>query len=292
MKYCIKEFASLLGLTVDTLRLYEKLEIVSPFQDERNRYRYFDDLDARGLLMSRWYRSMGIPLHEAADLMKEGSLEEAAGAIHAAKKQLEEEMRRSARLLKRLDQIDGDLNGLSDRLFRCSIRRSPGVYRLKQTDRNRLLRGDELKQPASRWMDRLPFAFYSFRIAPSELLRAGDSGFDHNWGLALTEEDYKQEGFGHPEEAPESIEYFPPSPCLTSVIAAPDCEVLQRGTLVFMLEKLEQHGIRPKNGALGHLLLTEKIADGRRSYLEVSIPISEEEAQMFENERKADKAHF
>lgn len=291
MKYCIKEFASLLGLTVDTLRLYEKLEIVSPFQDERNRYRYFDDLDARGLLMSRWYRSMGIPLHEAADLMKEGSLEEAAEAVHAAKEQLEEEMRRSARLLKRLDEIDGDLNGLSDRLFRCSIRRVPGVYRLKQTDRNRLLRSDELKQPASRWMDRLPFAFYSFRIEPSELLRAGDSGFDHNWGLAMTEEDYKQAGFGHPEESPESIEYFPPSACLTSVIAAPDCEVLQRGTLAFMLEKLEQRGIRPKNGAWGQLLLTEKTAEGRRSYLEVSIPISEEEARRLGNAITGETAH-
>ncbi|WP_340008072.1 MerR family transcriptional regulator [Paenibacillus sp. FSL K6-0276] len=53
MKYCIGEFASILGVTADTLRLYEKHDIVRPTKDNSNNYRYFNDLDVRDLLMSR-----------------------------------------------------------------------------------------------------------------------------------------------------------------------------------------------------------------------------------------------
>ncbi len=75
MKYTISEFAELLGITVDTLRLYEKYEIIKPFKDKKNNYRYFDDIDARNMLMSRWYRSLEIPIQEAALLIRQASFD-------------------------------------------------------------------------------------------------------------------------------------------------------------------------------------------------------------------------
>ena len=71
LKYMIGYFASILGLTTDTLRLYEKHDIVSPQKDDHNHYRYFSDLDARNLLMSRWFRSAEMSLQETVVLVNE-----------------------------------------------------------------------------------------------------------------------------------------------------------------------------------------------------------------------------
>lgn len=39
MKYSIGEFAEIIGVTTDTLRLYEKYNIITPTRDEKNNYR-------------------------------------------------------------------------------------------------------------------------------------------------------------------------------------------------------------------------------------------------------------
>ena len=68
MRYSIGEFSELIGLTPDTLRLYEKYHIVNPVKDPNNGYRYYDDLDVRNLLACRRFRSFDFPLEIAAEL--------------------------------------------------------------------------------------------------------------------------------------------------------------------------------------------------------------------------------
>ena len=70
MNYTIKKFASMQGLTVDTLRQYEKKGIIQPFQDEENGYRYYSDMDVRIVSTSRWYSSLGFTLSQVAEIMK------------------------------------------------------------------------------------------------------------------------------------------------------------------------------------------------------------------------------
>lgn len=106
MKYCIGEFSSLLGITRDTLRLYEKHGIVRPVKDHNNSYRYFNDLDARDLLMSRWYRSLQIPLQDVAELIKHSSIDAVSAKLKASRGQLEAEIRKSAMLLNKLDEAE------------------------------------------------------------------------------------------------------------------------------------------------------------------------------------------
>lgn len=164
MKYCIGEFASILGVTADTLRLYEKHDIVRPTKDNSNNYRYFNDLDARDLLMSRWYRSMEIPLPEVALLMKESSIEQVMGMMQQSRQSLEEEIKQKTMLLNKMNEIHKELKEIESSLYICKLKQPPGMYRLKQTDKNALLKNDIVKSLVNTWMDRLPYAFYSFKI--------------------------------------------------------------------------------------------------------------------------------
>ncbi|WP_339290165.1 MerR family transcriptional regulator [Paenibacillus sp. FSL E2-0201] len=269
VKYCIGEFASILGVTADTLRLYEKHDIVRPTKDNSNKYRYFNDLDARDLLMSRWYRSMGIPLPEVATLMKESSLEQVMGRMQETESNLEEEIKRKTMLLKKMNEIHNELRELDSSLYTCKLKQLPGMYRLKQTDKNALLKNDIVKSLVNTWMDLLPYAFYSFRIEDTGIFFSENNNFNYSWGLTLLEDEAQQ----FEMDSEEYAEYISPSLCISATILCTDEKYITKNSLQFMFDYIEANHYSISGDVVGKLLLTEKIEGHNRSYLEVNIPI-------------------
>ncbi|MNO27599.1 HTH-type transcriptional activator TipA [compost metagenome] len=269
MKYCIGEFASILGVTADTLRLYEKHDIVRPTKDNSNNYRYFNDLDARDLLMSRWYRSMGLPLPEVASLMKESTLEQVIGRIQETQFSLEEEIKRKTMLRNKMNEIHNELREVEASLYRCTLKQLPGMYRLKQTDKNALLKNDNVKSLVNTWMDLLPYAFYSFRIEDTGIFISDNNNFDYSWGLTLLEDDAQKFEMDIEEDA----EYIPPSHCMSAIMLCTDEKYITKSSLQFMIDYIEANHFSIAGDVVGKLLLTEKIEGHNRSYLEVNIPI-------------------
>ncbi|WP_379156495.1 MerR family transcriptional regulator [Paenibacillus sp. sgz5001063] len=267
MKYSIGQFASILGVTADTLRLYEKHDIVRPMKDQHNNYRYFSDLDARNLLSSRWYRSMQIPLQDVAGLINDAPAEQVIQSIADAKQQLEEEIRHSVMLLEKINEIHADLSRISDSFYTCSIKRVPGMYRIQQTDKNHLLQKECLKRTAQAWMELLPFTFYTFRIENSENIM-GTEELEYSWGLALLEEDQRKLGVC----INETTEYVEPSTCISAVISSSNEEDLRRGDFQFMLDYIRAEGFTVHGDIRGKILFTERAGAGKKTYLEINIP--------------------
>jgi DNA-binding transcriptional MerR regulator len=268
MKYPIGEFASILGVTADTLRLYEKHDIVRPVKDQHNNYRYFDDLDARNLLSSRWYRSMQIPLQDVAGLINEAPSEQVVESIAAAKLQLEEEIRRSTMLLHRINAIHMELKAIGDSFYKCRIKQIPGMYRIQQTNKNHLLQKDCLKRTVQAWMELLPFTFYSFRIENTGgFCSRGE--LEYSWGLALLEEDQEQLEVC----LNDSVEYLPPGPCISAVIVTASEEYLEQKDFQFMLDYAGEHRYDVTGDIYGKILYTERMNGENKSYLEINIPV-------------------
>jgi len=272
MKYSIGEFAEILGVTVDTLRLYERQGIIKPIKDHRNNYRYFDDLDARNLLMSRWYRSMQIPLQDVSGLTKEACLEDIIGKIGTMELNLKEEIRKSTMLLNKLTEINNGIRGIEAALNKCIIKKTPGLYRLKQTQRNTLLTDDFLREMVSKWMNMLPFAFYSFRIGSREFT-SRESCLEYNWGIAISEEEIGN----FDVEINEHIEYISPRTCVSAVIPSPHREYILADSLQFMLDYIKENNYCIVDDIIGRIIVTEKVNYQSRSYLEVNIPIRSDE---------------
>ncbi|ULO05822.1 MerR family transcriptional regulator [Paenibacillus sp. 19GGS1-52] len=269
MKYCIGEFASILGVTSDTLRLYEKHDIVRPIKDNSNNYRYFDDLDARDLLMSRWYRSMQIPLQDVALLIKDASSEHIIEKFQETQLNLEAEIKRSTMLLNKIIEINNEFKQIERSLNICTLKEVPGIYRLRQTHKNDLLINDYLKDTVNEWMNMLPFSFYSFRIENSDILSEANTCCDYNWGLSLLEDEVHKLNV----EIDENVEYISPTTCISAVIACSGEESIRRDSLQFMLDYLEEHQYSIAGDIVGKIILTEKIEGESRTYLEVNIPI-------------------
>ncbi|WP_340026391.1 MerR family transcriptional regulator [Paenibacillus sp. FSL K6-1096] len=271
MKYSIGEFASILGVTADTLRLYEKHDIVRPMKDQHNNYRYFNDLDARNLLSSRWYRSMQIPLQDVAGLIQEAPSGRVVESIAAAGAQLEEEIRRSTLLLGKIREIHAELAQISGAFYTCSIKEVPAMYRIQQTQGNQLLQKESIRSTVQAWMELLPFTFYSFRMEKAgDACGAGEP--DYSWGLALLAEDQQKLEVG----LDDNVEYLEPATCISAVIVSGHEECLGPGAFRFMLDYAQAEGYRISGRISGKILFTEHTNHGSRTYLEIHIPVEKE----------------
>lgn len=270
MNYCIGEFSALLGISKDTLRLYEKHDIVKPMKDENNNYRYFSDLDARDMLMSRWYRSLQIPLQDVAQLMKESPLEKILDSVEESRCQLAESIRRSTMLLGKLAELAEEIQNIEGNLFKCALKARPGLYRIQQTDKNNLLNTKGTEGVINMLMEWLPYTFYCFCIE-QEVFVSESFSLDYGWGLTISEEDVRLLDIDLEEGV---LEYIPPSPCLSAVILSPNDEHFTKDSLQFMLEALEEQELAVAGDVTGRLMLTEKRNDMKRSYLEIMIPVN------------------
>ncbi len=267
MKYTISKFAELLGVTVDTLRLYEKYNIITPEKEEHNNYRYFDDFDARNMLMSRWYRSLGFSMPEVAKLIQSGDFDTICDKIYIRTKELEDEIKQKELLLQKINNILLRLGNVDDELYRCSIRHYPGIYRIKQTNKNDLVKNDQLIEKVREWMEYIQHSFFSFRISESKILSTEHS-FDYNWGLALYEESFHSLNL----RIDDLVEYIEPKTYISSLILSSE-EFITKDTLQFMIDEMHEKKYCMNGDIFGRIILTEHTSKIRQSLLEVNIPI-------------------
>ena len=261
MKYTIKEFSDYLGITTDTLRLYEKHGIVKPMKDEKNSYRYFDDLDARQLLSCRFYRSLDFPLKEAAFLTLKANQREICNTLEQKKKQVQEEIERLKQIEAIIELTHRQLNEKQN----FEVKRIGTLYRFAQTHKNTLI-SDVLNDTheIQAWMEALPEVMYTLK---------GDLISDYTWGMAMPAEVFERHHFVQSA----SIEVIPASTYLTTVIESPYEEYVQRSTFEQILKEAEERGLEHRGFIMGRLILTAQDGISRKSYIEWMLPLKEEQ---------------
>lgn len=270
MKYSIGEFAEMVGVTVDILRLYEKYGIIDPKRDEQNNYRYYDDLDVRDLLMSRWYRSIQMSLQDVAVITKEPSKNSIIVKLEKVKEELQEEIKQKTMLLNKINQIHTEIERIEASLYKCKKNKISGIYRLRQTNKNILLQDDFIIDIVDEWMDLLPYTFYSFSIDNNGVL-SNDECLEYSWGLGISDEEIKNFNL----KINDYVEYIPPRTCISSVILAGHEQCLMRDSFQFMIDYIEENNYSTNGDIFGKIIFTEKIEGEKKSYLQVNIPIIE-----------------
>ncbi|MCR4435915.1 MAG: MerR family transcriptional regulator [Clostridiales bacterium] len=268
MKYKIAEFAGILGVTADTLRLYEKYGIIKPVKDEKNHYRYFHDLDARNLLRSRWYRSLHIPLPDVAQLTNDATLNSIICKFEEKEIELENEIKKYQRLLAKIRQIHQECDNIESSLRRCCVQQAPSIYRLRQTDKVTFVHNQELHSIISEWMNLLPFAFFSLKIAKSSLLDES-AAMEYDWGIAITEDEARDFNLG----ISEHVDYYPSRKCVSTVVKAPDNLPFTVDAFKYMFEYIDGNGFSICGDALGKHIVAEKSNNTINHYISIQIPI-------------------
>lgn len=256
MKYTIGTFSNLLGVTTDTLRLYEKYGILTPEKDDKNNYRYYDDLDARNLLACRWYRSLNFSLKEAAELTCRAAVDDITKALEQKEYELKlqmESIQKKHLVIKETLAILDDAAGI----FR--VKTWPGLYRFKQTEINTLLETNAFE--TNQWMEQLPETLYSFKV----LL---NSDLPYTWGMAMTEAAFEKANLSLNHE----IEYLPPSNYLCITHLSRNDEPLLDECFLPLREEAKKRNLCTGNYVFGHLIVSFNKGKDRVNLIELMLP--------------------
>lgn len=269
MYYKIGKFANMLGVTTDTIRLYEKLGIIKAVKDENTNYRYFSDFDSKDLLWSRWYRSIGIPLPKVIKLMSNSKCSNILDEINGMENKIEKEIEEKNRLLEKLKAMCQEYSEMNAHIGNCSIENIPAIYRLKATITETLLPDNTISELMNHWLNKFPYTFISIFVPENELLWNGKNTDYYNWGISVTVEEAKSLNLNIDNE----VEYYAEKKCVSSVITQKSSTPFKIDSVAFMLDFIRQNNFNIDGDCIGKIIMREKVNDDIIYYMSVHIPI-------------------
>lgn len=86
MKYTAKILCEFLNINRETLRHYEKMGLIHPEIDKKNKYRYYNDLDVETIAECRKYRSLDLSIQEIREIKEVDKLSEYTAVIEQKQK--------------------------------------------------------------------------------------------------------------------------------------------------------------------------------------------------------------
>lgn len=81
-KYKISQFSKLMGVSLKSLKYYEKLKIVDPEIDQESNYRYYNFYDGGKMLRSKFFTNMGFSVKETSQIMNHKGNDEIIEALN------------------------------------------------------------------------------------------------------------------------------------------------------------------------------------------------------------------
>lgn len=170
MGYSTSQFTKLLGVTIDSLRHYERHQIFSPVKNPCNNYRQYSDQDGLKVLTAKLYRSFDVPVVKVSKTMN-GVIEEGhLNLIEQKKIEIEQEIQRLQLLKLRLEELENLYQLQCESIGTVQeIELSP-IYRLR-CDISSTMTTHVMKQ----WIEHLPYTVLSMTIPLESILKENET---------------------------------------------------------------------------------------------------------------------
>lgn len=164
-RYKISQFSKRCGVSADTLRYYEKANLLHPQHDPENGYRFYTDYDLVTLLHLRTLRGMDIPVSELGDSQGHrldrlyASVTKQVSNLEQEIELLEHKLRRFRKLKTELEECMNAVGAVSNAVF-------PEMYCFYLDEEN--LPGDK-QQLIGELANHSSYAHMTFKIPGDQL---------------------------------------------------------------------------------------------------------------------------
>ncbi len=270
MKYKIGTVAKLLGISPETLRLYERNGILLSERGEGSGgYRYYSRLDITALLRARAYHQYGFSLKETESLINTDEVDYVRQEYDMRSLALEEEIQRKQEILRYLKQMSALLQELPSILWSIQMTVRPGLYRLEFMKGEKLILDQEQMKVFPQWVNLAPFAFPSQRNSWRSLEAGEDESFS---ALGIMEEDAHRLGM------PDFLSYGTyhcAVPCLYTVVDISeenaDCTLY----LAHLKKYVQDHHLTVTQDPVCRTFLSMNKKDDYRRLRQIWLPIED-----------------
>lgn len=230
MGYSTSQFTKLLGVTIDSLRHYERYQIFAPIKNPCNNYRQYSDQDGLKVLTAKLYRSFDIPVVKVSKTMNGVSEEGHLNLIKQKKNEIEQEIQRLQLLKLRLEELENLYQLQYESIGTVQEIELPLIYRLR-CDISSTMTTHVMKQ----WIEQLPYTVLSMTI-PLESIFKENGTYPIQLGLHAQKRYVEQFNLyvGDP------VEVLPGGLGLCLTIAVLDVFAISQEQLMPLIEKAKE----------------------------------------------------
>lgn len=257
----------MLGLTIDTVRQYERSGIVHPHKDQQNGYRYFSPHDVRRVGSCKLYRQMGFSLAEISNILDCSDVQLLPGCFTAKQQQLENEIKRiqvqQEAVQQHLDLIQ-QVPLLLHQYQRCHL---PGLIRLPHSDEDYFSHEDHLTDLVKEWVELLPITWYTRRIP--QLAAYRKQKFTYDMGLVIPQ--HQAHHLCQPYQ--DFVTAIAPATYIKTCIRKPDQEDFSYKHIQGAMRYLEKNNHTLQGDVLVYFICCEKIEGVYYNYHVIYLPI-------------------
>lgn len=158
MLFKIGEISKVLGVTPESIRRYEKANLVKAIKDEKTGYRYFDLCSFNILSRIRFYRKCGFTLNECHDLLHAKKTKDIPPFFNQRVQELETEIKFKQKSILRLNELTQTLEDIPKSLNTFQHVQSPDFYYVPYST-NGVIKAETLhKQLILDFMDLMPLS--------------------------------------------------------------------------------------------------------------------------------------
>ncbi|MEL7649110.1 MAG: MerR family transcriptional regulator [Sedimentibacter sp.] len=184
IKYRVGEISKFLGVTTESLRNYQKLEIIEPKKDTDSTYKHFNSISVGRLLAMRKMRNAGYSLADISQSMKEFSLQEYYDTFTNNTQLLKQEYEYTKNLIERMENHLSFTGKLMEEQIQFKIDKSPTFYCFDYMVDNEITIEDRSLKHFAQWAEHMLFVL---NYSPCSLESLSHGSNSLRIGLAVEE---------------------------------------------------------------------------------------------------------
>ena len=174
--YTIGELAKILGVTAETIRYYERKNIIQPIHDENSGYRYYTAWDLHMLIRARCYLGFGFNIEQVKEILQKESIEKIDDLLSKQEEIIQENIIYQMNILKKLKANRSLINDAKKQDHQLELKMRPGIYRIDSQKCYNLFLSKKEQEALKQFCQKVPFIF-STALFPKENVEKQNTDF-------------------------------------------------------------------------------------------------------------------
>ena len=161
LRFSLREDCALAGVSHQSIRMYEKWDVLPKIAQEGNGYRYYHYPDLQRVIFLRYYASLGVPIKASAALINGASTKELQSVMKNYEQELQKKILFEQAALECVRRQTAFLEEINDCRERCWVEYRPAMYRLRCSDEGRMSNDPEAVRLMKEWAGLFPVVLFS-----------------------------------------------------------------------------------------------------------------------------------
>ncbi len=267
MKYTAKDICKIYNINRETLRYYEKMDLIHPEIDEANRYRYYDDWDINFIGECRKYRSMGFSIKEIEEVLKRDSLHDFITKLEKKQEEIQQQLLFYEQWNKRNAEYVESLKSIKERMGRFELIEAEARYCMPYRQQYEQIMTEETLSVMSSLMENHTFVDSMLYVPKKDYISETNNFY---WGFSI-----KEKWLDFLKLPTDNMIYFPKRKYICTTIDAGERWGFHYQLFDHIKEFMDKEGYVLDGDITGVLLTRVHEEEKYCRYLEMYFPIKE-----------------